>query len=94
MSLLDYGFNTLKVNVLKSKGEVVKKVKLVEKIPVRILKNSSYGQYQIKICNDYKKGKTKLKNGDEYICDSKLLKKINEKTWKVRINNYINYYNN
>ena len=28
MSLLDYGFNTLKVNVLKSKGEVVKKVKL------------------------------------------------------------------
>ena len=28
MSLLDYGFNTLKVNTLKSKGEVVKKVKL------------------------------------------------------------------
>ena len=28
MSLLDYGFNTLKVNILKNKGEVVKKVKL------------------------------------------------------------------
>ena len=28
MNLLDYGFNTLKVNTLKSKGEVVKKVKL------------------------------------------------------------------
>ena len=28
MNLLDYGFNTLKVNTLKSRGEVVKKVKL------------------------------------------------------------------
>ena len=48
---------------------------------MRIVKNSSYGYYQIKICCDYRKGKLLL--GEEYVCDSKLLKKINEKTWKA-----------
>ena len=61
----------------------MKKGKLQEKIPVRIVKNSSYGYYQIKICCDYRKGKLLLKAGEEYVCDSKLLKKINEKTWKA-----------
>ena len=28
MSLLDYGFNTVKLNVLRKKGEVVKKIKM------------------------------------------------------------------
>lgn len=63
----------------------VKKGKLLEKIPVRIVKNSSYGYYQIRISSNYKKGKLNLKAGEEYVCDSKLLKKINEKTWKAII---------
>ena len=63
----------------------VKKGKIQEKIPVRIIRNSSYGYYQIKVYNDYKKGKIKIKSGEEYICDSKLLKKIKEKTWKAII---------
>ena len=63
----------------------VKKGKLLEKIPVRIVKNSSYGYYQIRISSNYKKGKLNLKAGEEYLCDSKLLKKINEKTWKAII---------
>ena len=61
----------------------VKKGKLQEKIPMRIVKNSSYGYYQIKICCDYRKEKLLLQSCEEYICDSKLLKKINEKTWKA-----------
>ena len=61
----------------------MKKGKLLEKIPVRIVKNSLYGYYQIKIFCDYRKGKLLLKVGEEYVCDSKLLKKINEKTWKA-----------
>ena len=64
----------------------MKKGKLLEKIPVRIVKNSLYGYYQIKICCDYRKGKLLLKaceDCEEYVCDSKLLKKINEKTWKA-----------
>ena len=63
----------------------VKKGKLLEKIPVRIVKNSSYGYYQIRISSNYKKGKLNLKVVEEYVCDSKLLKKINEKTWKANI---------
>ena len=63
----------------------VKKGKILENIPVRIVKNSSYGYYQIRISSNYKKGKLNLKAGEEYVCDSKLFKKINEKTWKVLI---------
>ena len=63
----------------------VKKGKLLEKIPVRIVKNSSYGYYQIRISSNYKKGKLNLKAGEEYVCDSKLLKKINEKAWRAVI---------
>ena len=61
----------------------MKKGKLLEKIPVRIVKNSLYGYYQIKIFYDYRKGKLLLNVGEEYVCYSKLLKKINEKTWKA-----------
>ena len=61
----------------------VKKGKINEKIPVRILKNSSYGYYHIKICANYKSKRIRLKCGDDYICDSKLLKKISEKAWKA-----------
>ena len=66
-------------------------VKIQEKIPVRIVKNSSYGYYQIKISSNYKKGKLNLKAGEEYVCDSKLLKKINEKTWKAIIKKRNNF---
>ena len=69
----------------------VKKGKLLEKIPVRIVKNSSYGYYQIRISSNYKKGKLNLKAGEEYVCDSKLLKKINEKAWKAIIKKRNNF---
>ena len=60
----------------------VKKGKLLEKIPVRIVKNSSYGYYQIRISSNYKKGKLNLKAGEEYVCDSKLLKKLMKRCGK------------
>ena len=44
----------------------VKKGKIQKKNPVRIIRNSSYGYYQIKVY----KGKTKIKSGEEYMCDS------------------------
>ena len=75
--LILIGKNTLIPNV--------KKGKIIEKIPVTIVKNSSYGYYQIRISSNYKKGKLNLKAGEEYVYDSKLLKKINEKTWKASI---------
>ena len=69
----------------------VKKGKILEKIPVRIVKNSSYGYHQIRISSNYKKGKLNLKASEEYVCDSKLLKKINEKTWKALIKKRNNF---
>ena len=39
-----------------------------------------------KIFKNYKDKKINLRKSDEYIADSKLLKKISEKTWKVIIN--------
>ena len=60
----------------------VRKGKINKKIPVRIIGNSFYGYYKIKICSNYKDKKNNLKSGEEYISDSKLLKKINEKTWR------------
>jgi len=47
--------------------ELIKKGKILEKIPVRIVKNSSYGYYQIIISSNYKKGKLNLKAGEEYV---------------------------
>ena len=61
----------------------VHKGKISQKIPVRILDNSSFGYYKIKICLNYKSKKFSLKCGDDYIIHSKLLKKINEKAWYV-----------
>lgn len=58
----------------------VRKGKISKKIPVRVIGNSFYGYYKIKICSNYKDKKNKLKSGEEYIIDSKLLKKINAKT--------------
>ena len=45
----------------------VKKGKILEKISVRILKNSLYGYYQIRISSNYKKGKLNLKADEEYV---------------------------
>ena len=64
----------------------VKKGKIQEKIPVRIMDNASFGYYHIKIFKNYKAKKINLRKGDEYIADSKLLKKVSEKTWKAIIN--------
>ena len=57
----------------------VKKGKIEHKIPVQIVKNASFGYYYIIICKDYSNNDIKLKNGQEYIADVKLLKKINSK---------------
>ena len=59
----------------------VKKGKISEKIPVKILSNASFGYYNVEICKLYKNKDVKLKIGDEYVVDCKLLKKINSKTW-------------
>ena len=64
----------------------VKKGKIQEKIPVRIMDNASFGYYHIKIFKNYKANKINLRKGDENIVDSKSLKKISEKTWKAIIN--------
>ena len=42
---------------------IEKQCKLLEKIPVKIVKNQSCGYYQIKICGDDIKGKLSLKSG-------------------------------
>ena len=39
------------------------------------------------ICKDYSNNDIKLKNGQEYITNIKLLKKINSKTWKAIVDN-------
>ena len=59
----------------------------MKKIPVRILKKSSFGYYVIKISGKYKDKNIKFKCGDEYVVDTKLLKKIKEKTWKAIVLN-------
>ena len=64
----------------------VKKGKIHEKIPIKIVNNSSFGYYHIKIYTDYKAENNHLKVGEEYIADSKLLKKINEKPWQAILN--------
>ena len=64
----------------------VKKGKIQEKIPVKIIGNASFGYYRIEIFKNFKVKKIKLKKGEEYIADSKLIKKINEKTWKSIVN--------
>ena len=61
----------------------IKKGKIQKKIPIKIIKNTSFGYYFIKIYQNYKKGKNDIKTGDIYVSDSKLLKKINIKTWKA-----------
>ena len=64
----------------------VKKGKIQEKIPVKIIGNAFFGYYRIEIFKNFKVKKIKLKKGEEYISDSKLIKKINEKTWKSIVN--------
>lgn len=59
----------------------VKKGKFQSKMAVKIIKNASFSYYLIKIYVNYKYGKIKLKINKENIADSKLLKKIKDKTW-------------
>ena len=56
----------------------VKKGKFNDKIPVKIIRNSSYGYFLVKVEKNYNKNNIKLKKGEEYIVDIKLLKKIKE----------------
>lgn len=59
----------------------VKKGKIDRKIPVKIIKRNAYGYYLIKVCIDYVTKNIKLKDGDEFVVDCVLLKKINKNTW-------------
>ena len=68
----------------------VKKGKDDEKINVKIVKNCSFGYYLIKTYKQYEKNKILLDEGDEYIVDCKLLKKINIKIWNAIVNNNYN----
>ena len=61
----------------------VKKGKISEKIPVKVLKKASFGYYVIKISLDYSNKNIKLRTGEEYIADCVLLKKINSETWQA-----------
>ena len=61
----------------------VKKGKVNEKIPVKFIKNSSFVYYLVKIYKKYENNKIKLNEGDEYITDCKLLKKINTNSWNA-----------
>ena len=53
----------------------VKKGKFANKIPVRVLKRSSYGYYLVKICINYTYNNIILCEGSEYVVDCVLLKK-------------------
>jgi len=53
----------------------VKKGKSAEKIPVKIIKNTLFGYYLIKISADFNHEKCNLSKGEEYIVDACLLKK-------------------
>jgi len=66
----------------------VKKGKSAEKIPVKIIKNTSFGYYLIKISVDFNHEKFNLSKGEEYIVDARLLKKIKEDTWNAIISKY------
>lgn len=68
----------------------VKKVKYNEKIPVRILNNSSFGYYLIKIESNFKIDDIDVKRGEEYVADVMLLKKINDNAWNAIVSNRIN----
>ena len=57
--LLNPKFIIMGKNIIIS--NFVIKWKIQEKIIVRIIRNSSYGYYQIKVYNDYKKFMTKIK---------------------------------
>jgi len=60
----------------------IKKGKYKSKIPVKVLKKAGFGYYKIKFYAKYRSIKNIFKKGAEYIADSKLLKKIKDKTWK------------
>lgn len=55
----------------------VKKWKNKAKIPVKIIDNSLYGYYKIKIGINFKNQKVSFKKGEKFISDTKLLKKYN-----------------
>ena len=57
----------------------VKKGKFDAKIQIRIISNSSYGYYLVKIAITYKNNTYEVKEGEEYIVNSFILKKINVK---------------
>ena len=63
----------------------VKKGKFAEKIPIKIIRNTSYGYYLIEVNFDYKKYNRNLTIDEEYVVDYRLLKKINPKTWNSLI---------
>ena len=58
-----------------------KKGKFGKKLPVRIIKQSAYGYYLVKLFCDFKNKNLNLKFGNEYVVDSILLKKISSNTW-------------
>ena len=62
--------------------DYIKKRKYKAKIPVKIVNKASYGYYRIKLYIDFKNKKLLLNKDDEFIVDTKILKKIWEKTWK------------
>ena len=74
MELLDYGFNTVKLNKLKSKGEVLKEVKinkgnvdkvnLVLKDDLSVIEESGSGKRKYEFKYDIKEIKLPLKKGD------------------------------
>ena len=68
----------------------VKKGKFDTKIPVRIMSNSSYGYYLVKIAITYNNNTYEIKEGEEYVVDSFLLKKIDVKIWEAIVKNNLN----
>ena len=66
----------------------VRKGKFIKKIPIRIIKNTSYGYYLIKLFCNFKNNNVNLKKGEEYIVDDVLLKKISSKAWDAIVSKY------
>ena len=66
----------------------VRKGKFIKKIPIRIIKNTSYGYYLIKLFCNFKNNNINLKKDEEYIVDGVLLKKISSKAWDAIVSKY------
>jgi len=82
--------NFILIGKAKLISNYIKKGKYKSKIPIKVFKKSCFGYYKIKFHAKYKYNKTTFNKSEEYFDGSKLLKKINDKTWRSIISELSN----